>query len=88
MSCCRYMPCELLMDGRMSKAADVYSFAMLMCEMVTGSQLFQGLHQSQVESFLLFLHGLDCPRHQACSTARVQACFHALGFRIKPLTES
>lgn len=44
----RYMPAELLMEGKMSKAADVYSFAMLMCELATGQQLFEGMRQSQV----------------------------------------
>ena len=47
--CCRrYMPAELLMEGKMTKAADVYSFAMLMHELLTGQQLFEGMRQSQV----------------------------------------
>ena len=45
---CRYMPAELLMEGKMTKAADVYSFAMLMHELLTGQQLFEGMRQSQV----------------------------------------
>ncbi len=32
----------------MTKAADVYSFAMLMHELLTGQQLFEGMRQSQV----------------------------------------
>ena len=42
------MPAELLMEGKMTKAADVYSFAMLMHELLTGQQLFEGMRQSQV----------------------------------------
>ena len=44
------MPAELLMEGKMTKAADVYSFAMLMHELLTGQQLFEGMRQSQVSS--------------------------------------
>jgi serine/threonine protein kinase len=44
----RYMPAELLMEGRMTKAADVYSFAMIMWELLTGRKLFEGMRQSQV----------------------------------------
>ncbi|CAL8464410.1 g3945 [Coccomyxa elongata] len=43
-----YMPAELLMEGKMTKAADVYSFAMLMHELLTGQQLFEGMRQSQI----------------------------------------
>lgn len=32
----------------MTKAADVYGFAMIMWEMVTGEKLFAGMRQSQV----------------------------------------
>lgn len=32
----------------MTRAADVYSFAMLMHELLTGQQLFEGMRQSQV----------------------------------------
>lgn len=44
----RYMPAELLLEGKMTKAADVYGFAMLAWELFTGDQLFKGLRQSQV----------------------------------------
>ena len=49
----RYMPAELLMEGKMTKAADVYSFAMLMHELLTGQQLFEGMRQSQVRAVTL-----------------------------------
>ena len=51
----RYMPAELLLEGKMSKATDMYSFAMLMHELVTGKQLFEHTAQSQV----LLSFGLD-----------------------------
>lgn len=40
------------MEGKMTKAADVYSFGMLMWEVVTGKKLFEGLRQSQVRPHL------------------------------------
>ena len=42
------MPAELLLEGKMTKAADVYGFAMMAWELFTGEQLFKGLRQSQV----------------------------------------
>ena len=45
---CRYMPAELLLEGKMTKAADVYGFSMLAWELFSGDQLFRGLRQSQV----------------------------------------
>ncbi len=47
---CRYMPAELLLEGKMTKAADVYGFSMLAWELFSGDQLFKGLRQSQVGS--------------------------------------
>ncbi len=41
------------MEGKMTKAADVYSFAMLMHELLTGQQLFEGMRQSQVRAVTL-----------------------------------
>lgn len=46
---CRYMPAELLLEGKMTKAADVYGFSMLAWELFSGDQLFKGLRQSQVD---------------------------------------
>ena len=38
-----YCAPELLKEGKLTKAADVYSFAMLMWEIYSGSALFRGL---------------------------------------------
>ncbi|KAK9915364.1 hypothetical protein WJX75_008098 [Coccomyxa subellipsoidea] len=43
-----YCSPELLKDGKLTKAADVYSFAMMMWEIYTGTALFRGLNSSQV----------------------------------------
>lgn len=39
---------ELLQKGKMTRAADVYSFAMIMVELYTCKRLFEGLAQQQV----------------------------------------
>ena len=38
-----YCAPELLKEGKLTKAADVYSFAMLMWEIYSGSALFRGM---------------------------------------------
>jgi len=43
-----YMAPELLQKGKMTRAADVYSFAMIMVELFTCKRLFEGLAQQQV----------------------------------------
>ncbi len=43
-----YQPAELLRDGRLSPAADVYSFAILMYEMFAGGPAWEGYISSQV----------------------------------------
>lgn len=43
-----YCSPELLKDGKLTKMADVYSFAMMMWEIYTGTPLFRGLNSSQV----------------------------------------
>ena len=45
-----YMAPELLQKGKMTRAADVYSFAMIMVELFTCKRLFEGLAQQQVPS--------------------------------------
>ncbi|CAL5221171.1 g3314 [Coccomyxa viridis] len=43
-----YCAPELLKEGKLTKAADVYSFAMMMWEMYSGTALFRGMNSSQV----------------------------------------
>ena len=43
-----YCAPELLKEGKLTKAADVYSFAMIMWEMYSGTALFRGMSSSQV----------------------------------------
>ncbi len=42
-----YCSPELLKQGKLTKAADVYSFAMMMWEMYSGTALFRGMSSSQ-----------------------------------------
>lgn len=42
------MPAELLLNGHMSKAVDVYSFGVIVWEMYCGSRPFAGMSHSQV----------------------------------------
>ncbi len=48
-----YQPMEVLHDGRVTRASDVYSFGMIMLEMFTGVPVFEGYSSSQVRSLLL-----------------------------------
>ena len=43
-----YQPMEVLHDGRVTRASDVYSFGMIMLEMFTGVAVFDGYTCSQV----------------------------------------
>ena len=43
-----YMPSEVLKEGRLTPAADVYSFAMMMWEMYCSQALFEGQTMAQV----------------------------------------
>ncbi|KAK9916935.1 hypothetical protein WJX75_008980 [Coccomyxa subellipsoidea] len=43
-----YMAPELLQKGKMTRAADVYSFSMIMVELFTCKRLFEGLAQQQI----------------------------------------
>jgi len=45
-----YCSPELLKQGKLTKAADVYSFAMMMWEMYSGTALFRGMNSSQASS--------------------------------------
>ena len=44
---------EVLHDGRVTRASDVYSFGMIMLEMFTGVPVFEGYSSSQVSPWLL-----------------------------------
>ena len=46
-----YCAPELLKEGKLTKAADVFSFAMLMWEIYFGTPLFQGLSTPQASTF-------------------------------------
>ena len=43
-----YQPAELLQEGKLTKAADVHSFSMIMYEMYTKKRLFDGCNTGQV----------------------------------------
>lgn len=43
-----YQPAELLQEGRLTKAADVHSFSMIMFEMYSAQRLFDGCNTGQV----------------------------------------
>ena len=45
-----YCAPELLKEGKLTKAADVFSFAMLMWEIYSGTALFQGLSHPQAST--------------------------------------
>ena len=39
---------EVLQEGRVTRASDVYSFAMVALEMITGTPVFEGFSSTQV----------------------------------------
>ncbi|CAL8464411.1 g3946 [Coccomyxa elongata] len=73
-----YMPAEMLMEGKMTKAADVYSFGMLMWEVVTGKKLFEGLRQSQIICKVMTGFRPEVPEGCPSGYADIMvACWHA-----------
>ncbi|KAK9808405.1 hypothetical protein WJX73_001070 [Symbiochloris irregularis] len=61
-----HMPPELLRDGIFSRAADVYSFAMIMWELLTGSRLYPGMSATRVAHMVAYEGArpdlpADCP---------------------------
>ena len=75
-----YQPMEVLHDGRVTRASDVYSFGMIMLEMFTGVPVFEGYSSSQVRSRLLTLcyaPGSTLPSQATAHRALQQACWHA-----------
>jgi serine/threonine protein kinase len=74
-----YMPAELLNNGRMTKAVDVYSFGMLMWELFTGSPPYSGLTVGQILVAVVYQNQRppvpdDCPE---AYRAIMEACWHA-----------
>lgn len=74
-----FQPVELLRDGKLSKAVDVYSFAMITWEVYTGERIYADSIPSQarargVQPVRLCTpprHALQCRQHpQGCATAR------------------
>ena len=65
----RYMPPELLKDGLMTPAVDVYSYGMMMFELVSGHKPYPGKHHSDI--VVSVVHGKrpsipqHCPREFA-----------------------
>ena len=70
-----YCAPELLKEGKLTKAADVYSFAMIMWEMYSGTALFRGMNSSQVSSFTSKMS--DMPNDRDSWTAHLPQ-YHAL----------
>ncbi len=48
-----YQPAELLRDGKLTKAVDVYSFGMIMWELYCGRRLFENNITGQVGTLAL-----------------------------------
>ena len=73
----RYMPPELLKDGLMTPAVDVYSYGMMMFELVSGQKPYPGKHHSDI--IVSVVHGRrpviphHCPREFA---SLIQDCWH------------
>ena len=61
-----YMPAEMLKDGKMTKAVDVYSFAIIMLELFSGDMVFRGMSSSQVRRSLFAAVGVAARMRLAC----------------------
>lgn len=57
-----HMPPCLLREGRLSTAADVYAFAVMMYELFTQERAWQGLHYGQLLQ-QVGLHAVRTGRH-------------------------
>lgn len=58
-----FMPAELLLEGRMSKAVDVYSWGVIVWEMYSGCRPFAGMSHSQVLHAIGMGRQLQLPEH-------------------------
>lgn len=62
-----HMPPEMLKSGTLTKAVDVYSFGVILWELLTGKSPFQGLNHYQIMYKILEANGLtsyipaNCP---------------------------
>ena len=81
-----YCAPELLKEGKLTKAADVYSFAMIMWEMYSGTALFRGMNSSQASSLVNPVRDGSLPVSQLdpspqckmiCLSASVRKCVQA-----------
>lgn len=54
-----YMPPELLESGQISKGTDVYSFGVIMFELVTGKRVYPGMREGQIITSKLYPKGDD-----------------------------
>lgn len=72
-----HTPPELLVDGMLSKSADVYAFGVILWEMYMGQRPFSGMSQAQIALHISKHRGLsisnNCP---AGFRKLIQACMH------------
>ena len=68
-----YMPAEMLKDGKMTKAVDVYSFAIIMLELFSGDMVFRGMSSSQVRGSLFSVLGVAACMRLTCPLAAMLA---------------
>ena len=62
---------QVLQKGRVSKAADVYSFAMLMLELWTGDIIYRGIMYHQVKGGCLIW---PCPLTSSTAASCTTRC--------------
>ncbi|KAK9828952.1 hypothetical protein WJX72_003004 [[Myrmecia] bisecta] len=72
-----HMPAELLRNGKMTRAVDVYSFGMLMWELCTGLPLYGGMTAPEVYHKVVYEgHRPDVPSHcPEAYAALMQRCW-------------
>ena len=83
-----YQAMEVLQEGRVTRASDVYSFAMVMLELITGERVFDGFTSSQVRAlFKTLLTSIGMKNDDVipgCSAAAVvPLCILGMSFCIR-----
>lgn len=78
---CAAVPPELLTEGRLSRAADVYAFGVMIWEMATSSRAWAGMSHTQAGICLQAIYKPSCFRHSkqdfgACRCAKRIYLFH------------